>query len=513
MRRTRVALIVNLIWLAAFALCAAVIWLLGGTWVSALTCAILANAAVFSSLFAARSIERRFQRKLAALGRAVGAVGPRDARETTSVEAIIANLATRLDRATQFKAAFSGLAQPACVATPEGEILGATRGLVELRPDAVEGADIAIVLGDSYAAGGMRDSELVRLGDARFNAQRRTVGGGRQVIELQPAGAYIADDDLDAFASALAGGQTGFRFDRRAVETSPALQQLSEALEALDLGVQGINRLVEGEELTQPMRQANSGFAAQVRELADLLGALGDERDEHAEARAHYERKCEAVLAAVDKYREAVVSMSASAEATRDGMTVASAAVAKGLTRARVAKQLSHDVQKVLGTAAQAAARTDQAASGVDSAAAEIDKMVAAIEEVSFRTNLLALNAAVEAARAGEKGAGFAVVADEVRMLAQLTQKSSREIRQLVGASRDQSSLGAAEASSLKTILADLHGHLENLSNETDMITGALDEGSGAINRLGMQVGALGDTAAQALTLPRRRQDGQSRTG
>jgi methyl-accepting chemotaxis protein len=160
-----------------------------------------------------------------------------------------------------------------------------------------------------------------------------------------------------------------------------------------------------------------------------------------------------------------------------------------------------------LGNASLAADRADRAAVGVDSASAEIDKMVAAIEDVSFRTNLLALNAAVEAARAGEKGAGFAVVADEVRMLAQLTQKTSREIRNLVGISRGHSSVGAQEASGLKDILGDLTRHLENLSNETDMIAGALDEGSGAISRLDTQVSALSENATKALTLPARRQD------
>ena len=37
------------------------------------------------------------------------------------------------------------------------------------------------------------------------------------VLEFVPAGAYIADDDLDAFATALAGGHTGFRFDPKAL--------------------------------------------------------------------------------------------------------------------------------------------------------------------------------------------------------------------------------------------------------------------------------------------------------
>ena len=155
--------------------------------------------------------------------------------------------------------------------------------------------------------------------------------------------------------------------------------------------------------------------------------------------------------------------------------------------------------------AALALQRTSTSVGGLETSAAQIDKMVNAIEDVSFRTNLLALNAAVEAARAGEKGAGFAVVASEVRTLAQATQKAAREIKALVGTSRTQASTSVAEAEGLKKILAGLGGHLENLSNETDMIAGALDEGSGAIARLDGSVAAVGSEAARALQLPARR--------
>lgn len=61
-----------------------------------------------------------------------------------------------------------------------------------------------------------------------------------------------------------------------------------------------------------------------------------------------------------------------------------------------------------------------------------IGSILEVITGIAEQTNLLALNAAIEAARAGDQGRGFAVVADEVRQLAQKTQKSTLDIKEMI---------------------------------------------------------------------------------
>ena len=85
--------------------------------------------------------------------------------------------------------------------------------------------------------------------------------------------------------------------------------------------------------------------------------------------------------------------------------------------------------------------------------AATIGDIVKAVARIADQTNLLALNAAIEAARAGKHGKGFAVVADEVRTLAETSEKSAKQIQELVGQIQtDVKSIADGINSSAKTM-------------------------------------------------------------
>lgn len=494
---------VNLCWLLALAGAAAGCAWFGFTLVGFALLLLCAAAGIGTSIWIGRKAAAAFNDKLGRLGQAVGL----ERADGTSIEAIVGSLCTRLERANQFKSAFAGLRHPAALIAADGTIIGASAGLLGIQPQAVEGKSLDALYGDGFllSGGGVAEEGLVVADNRRYEARGHQIGNQRTLLELTPAGSFIADDDLDAFASALAAGQVGFRFDASALAASAPLRALQEGLESIDRGMQALVQMLAGKAPDGAYLNSNAGVAPLLRELFDMLKLLRDQRDEESALRELLERKMQAVLLAIDRYREAVASMAELADDSRSAMATVRTAVDEGRARMRAVRAAENEATLRAADAALVAQRALIAAEGVDGASAEIDRMVAAIEDVSFRTNLLALNAAVEAARAGEKGAGFAVVAEEVRGLARASQQSAKEIRVLVGGSRNQSRLGLEEMAKLQETLTVLGEHLENVSNETSMVAGALDQGCAAITVTDGKIAELGGEAARALLLPRRK--------
>jgi methyl-accepting chemotaxis protein len=154
-------------------------------------------------------------------------------------------------------------------------------------------------------------------------------------------------------------------------------------------------------------------------------------------------------------------------------------------TQALVAKAMG-EINGLVTNVAVAAQRQMASVSMVaelEKQAASIGEIVKAVARIADQTNLLALNAAIEAARAGKHGKGFAVVADEVRTLAETSEKSAKQIQDLVGQIQQEVQIIAEGiGTSAKTIENEVENgktitaQLEQIRLDTIEIVGAIRE-------------------------------------
>lgn len=503
MPNLRLALIAAVPWLGAVALAAGLLPALGSglLWLTSLAGLMLVALAVMLALAMRRS--RQDNRTLVMLALAAGLSERAD--EVLTIEGIIARIGKRLERAHHFKSAIATLHQPVVVVDERGAILAASAGVTALAKGAVAGATLDALFGAGYlaAGGGAPEEGLVTLGNARFTVERHNLAQGWYLLELLPAGHYIEDDDLDAFAAALAGGQTGFRFASSMAVNRPVLAALDKGMAAIDDGLRQLEAVAAGSgELPDAL---DGPLGALAVRLDDFTRAVAEQLDDERGLRSGLEQRLAMVGKLLDDFEQRAARYGSLADANREDAGATGKALADGGGRLRQARIIGREAQTLAGELDLAARRSHALVGEIDQMTKEIDKMVQAIEDVSFRTNLLALNAAVEAARAGEKGAGFAVVADEVRQLAQMTNRSAKEIRAVVKRGRAQSETGVVVSQSLQKMIAGLDSHLRNLSNETDTIALTLDEGGAALRRLTERMASFGETAERSASPVLRR--------
>jgi methyl-accepting chemotaxis protein len=205
------------------------------------------------------------------------------------------------------------------------------------------------------------------------------------------------------------------------------------------------------QQAAERVASASSQLSAGINEAAAAAEELKRATDQIATGAEEAAGAAQESLAAVTQVSGAIVrqlNAVAMARSKAEGMQT-------------LAGRINAEVQATVtnvGVAARRQGESVRMVAELERQAANIGDIVKTVVRIADQTNLLALNAAIEAARAGQHGKGFAVVADEVRTLAETSEKSAKQIQDLVAQIQGE----------VKVIAAGINESAEGIQAEVD---------------------------------------------
>lgn len=287
--------------------------------------------------------------------------------------------------------------------------------------------------------------------------------------------AMIIRKNMAATAAAmeiLSGGDI-----RTKINAKSSIAELNDIISAADL-IQS--------NLESTMERVNENMQNLTREMGEVSDAVYTSNEAKNGITAAVEELAKGSMEMAESVQNTATRMSEMGVEIEDIASLSGEANQNADKVISISSKAKENLTSLIKANKDTAQISDEVADGImdaGRAVEEINKATQVITDIAAQTNLLSLNASIEAARAGEAGRGFAVVAGEISNLAAQSDKSAKEIQEIVQNIIETSNKNTNLAKKIKdsvasegTVLADVNESFNEVTNCIDVTTANITE-------------------------------------
>ncbi|MBR1673114.1 MAG: cache domain-containing protein [Fretibacterium sp.] len=251
------------------------------------------------------------------------------------------------------------------------------------------------------------------------------------------------------------------------MEVSHGIERLSHG--ELSIKISSRSSLNEAVQLLQASERLSEALTNSIGQIHDSASSLMDTVKSTAALASEASTETSGVAESMQSLAQTAIGMAKNVQDIHDNVTDMGKIIEEAVRNVgnlnansldmseanRIARKCIEDVTGSSVKSADAIEVITDRINATNAAIVKIGEMVKLISDIASQTNLLSLNASIEAARAGEAGRGFGVVAVEIKKLAEQSDDSATQIKDIVAEMGVLSGECVQQAESVKKIIAE----------------------------------------------------------